>query len=987
MAQFTVDVYAWCVLEYNWTVNEFMERSKFLSSIPKTSKVWCLMRRHLHEYTKTIMDCTPFESHYHYTDRIPHYISIIHNKLRRCKITQQLDVIFVPHHLPRIEDTFERYNIQYETISTDVDYISRNYDKPMGRYCLMVVPNADNETDTIYVFKPLHCDSIPPQICDFTELSWIYNTTTHILPGFNLEDHNAFCISFHRHRDAERVYFTSSPTNTMRVHKRNMLSLFGDEKWDEYEEKWTEFKDDAFDRFVMTYFPDLGLMRSQNNGYHKEKWPQRVYDYHTSDEDETEIQCTTPTTPSTDDDDVELITFNVDKMMCTELQFVQPDTAPCTVQPYELIQSKTDPAMDTRCLHYLQHIATDSTPEPMDNDGSDAPFELTLSSHDSSEPEPESPTPITWDYNVEDVLREWVDIPRHNAYSSQDMGHLMNVYSGGASSNTNAQISSHQANDANDNGSDEKKDAGDGSDDAFRGGGGNNDGDEKKNNDKHTKHAQTDTDQPDEEEEEDEVFKLLMQIPDMKDDDVLSNLLSSFSPHAVHHVADKVFAGINDLNAALVRMTRIVKAIQPTPNNQPAKPIIQVTKPRAVPNYTRMRYTPVKRLYYISRECTKKIIPQTVAEHLVIDSNSVYEFMVKALSINTPVGNHWVQIYDLGLHHHISGESVYFIARRMDPCKRYIIDRIATKEEVNQVMKQHNISTLPVAVQMAPSMEDMKEIEESIASIAKDIVKDIKWGKIPVYNRKNSTRRMTLSLTNEKFEKCYETFVDRNTVQDMTLIPIVMFSEKDVYRLEHIWMVSVEDDVDIGVSFEYNKAEHTVQVVGIHLDKELILKQHQVICPSDCNLLRDARFHITDLHIGNPDDHQNRNNAHQKRIKTLKKELMKAREENANLKEANANCLACPAQSVSPTVSSTCLDGDGLAMDICTTPLVEDTSSLSEISERKPSLPTNAYPASPSVSISLISPASSASCQSSSNLKMANLESSVSYPEEISNQE
>eukprot|EP01083_Nonionella_stella_P283359 964416_1 len=115
--------------------------------------------------------------------------------------------------------------------------------------------------------------------------------------------------------------------------------------------------------------------------------------------------------------------------------------------------------------------------------------------------------------------------------------------------------------------------------------------------------------------------------------------------------------------------------------------------------------------------------------------------------------------------------------------------------------------------------------------------------------------------------------------------------------------------VDIGVSFEYNKAEHTVQVVGIHLDKELIFKQHQVICPShvlDCNLLRDVRFHITDLRIGNPDDDQNW-------FKALQKELVKAREENANLKaKAIAiNCLPCPAQSVSPVVSSTSLDGDG----------------------------------------------------------------------------
>eukprot|EP01083_Nonionella_stella_P019397 53907_1 len=217
-----------------------------------------------------------------------------------------------------------------------------------------------------------------------------------------------------------------------------------------------------------------------------------------------------------------------------------------------------------------------------------------------------------------------------------------------------------------------------------------------------------------------------MQIPDMKDDAVLSNLLSYFSPSTVHHVTDKVFAEINDLNAALVRMTRIINNIQPPPNNQPNKPN-QAHKPKAMPNYTRLRYMPLKRLYYMSREFTKKIIPQTIAENLVIGSNSVYEFMVKALSINKPVGNHRIQIYDLGLHHHISGETVYFIARRTDPSKRcdYVIDQIATKEEVNQLMKQHNISTLPVAVQMVE--EDMKEIEDSIASIAKDIIKDIKW--------------------------------------------------------------------------------------------------------------------------------------------------------------------------------------------------------------------------------------------------------------------
>eukprot|EP01083_Nonionella_stella_P246810 856423_1 len=82
------------------------------------------------------------------------------------------------------------------------------------------------------------------------------------------------------------------------------------------------------------------------------------------------------------------------------------------------------------------------------------------------------------------------------------------------------------------------------------------------------------------------------------------------------------------------------------------------------------------------------------------------------------------------------------------------------------------------------------------------------------------------------------------------LIPIVMFDETS-HWMEYICVTNLQDCADIGIALR-DMDRHAIRIAGIHLDKQMILEQHQLVS-WDIPQCLDG-FIIDDMNIGNADD-------------------------------------------------------------------------------------------------------------------------------------
>merc|ERR1712228_1163766 len=89
------------------------------------------------------------------------------------------------------------------------------------------------------------------------------------------------------------------------------------------------------------------------------------------------------------------------------------------------------------------------------------------------------------------------------------------------------------------------------------------------------------------------------------------------------------------------------------------------------------------------------------------------------------------------------------------------------------------------------------------------------------------------------------------------------------YWIEYVWIITIDNNISIGISFRYNK-QYGVRVNGIHLDKEYLINQHELVMPNhNCKCFQGFNSHISDLKIGNPDDLQNKINYYRQVIEEL----------------------------------------------------------------------------------------------------------------------
>eukprot|EP01084_Bolivina_argentea_P196874 337472_1 len=300
LAQFIVDVYFHCALKYNWTINEFMENSKFLSMFPSHSKTFKLIRKHLSEYVKYFYKpITNFTICPSFTDDVTHnqydpskhnhetilyYTSTIHKHMYILNKVCQIDIIFVPEKLDWINDEyFDNLGITYKSDQTKSIYYTFRYFnsellRKFHRCVILVMYNNNIKDNIVYIFCPLENNLLPPQICNYTEIPWICNTKSNVLPDVNLNQHNPLGLSIHIHRNNDkqseqtaRVYLSygSYGCRVFKYNLRDVLSVIGVENeiqavntydWCEEMDN-SEFKDYQFNLFVNTYFVDLKLIK------------------------------------------------------------------------------------------------------------------------------------------------------------------------------------------------------------------------------------------------------------------------------------------------------------------------------------------------------------------------------------------------------------------------------------------------------------------------------------------------------------------------------------------------------------------------------------------------------------------------------------------------------------------------------------------------------------------------------------------------------
>eukprot|EP01084_Bolivina_argentea_P102219 183161_1 len=91
LSQFIIDTYTQCKIKYNWTIETFMAKSKFISSLPTSVKVSKLIKRHLIQYSHQYMSKSINITNILSQKRILFYMNTIHKYVRKTYIQLQLD--------------------------------------------------------------------------------------------------------------------------------------------------------------------------------------------------------------------------------------------------------------------------------------------------------------------------------------------------------------------------------------------------------------------------------------------------------------------------------------------------------------------------------------------------------------------------------------------------------------------------------------------------------------------------------------------------------------------------------------------------------------------------------------------------------------------------------------------------------------------------------------------------------------------------------
>eukprot|EP01083_Nonionella_stella_P179790 639308_1 len=204
---------------------------------------------------------------------------------------------------------------------------------------------------------------------------------------------------------------------------------------------------------------------------------------------------------------------------------------------------------------------------------------------------------------------------------------------------------------------------------------------------------------------------------------------------------------------------------------------------------------------------------------------------------------------DLDLHHNAGGKAYFVIERVESKSHRDYPWKLWTAVYTEQQLKRQYLPR-PVSARESHDFITQQNYEIEIGNILQhkmdEIMHNQKWTRIKVFYAIDNEELLTLKLTQQKFLKHYDRFVQNESKEQdnemkQKLIPIVMFDTKSVqYIIQYIRVITI-DKTMMGISFKYhpNQEKNQITVTGIHLDKKSIRNQHQLVSPQheDCHCL------------------------------------------------------------------------------------------------------------------------------------------------------
>eukprot|EP01083_Nonionella_stella_P097026 272756_1 len=235
----------------------------------------------------------------------------------------------------------------------------------------------------------------------------------------------------------------------------------------------------------------------------------------------------------------------------------------------------------------------------------------------------------------------------------------------------------------------------------------------------------------------------------------------------------------------------------------------------------------------ISRKMTQNVIPSTINQSI----SNVYAFMERSIGMQSNDGqiqcdiNNAYQILNCDFYDK-SNKPLYCMMKRIPPTsnagyKWQVVNDLFTAPQATQLSGGPLPRSSRVQLQRCDIMMGNKQLTFD-AQFIKRIMKETKWNTISINNRKENKQRLTFSIPQEQLNPMIARSMARIKNDATRLIPIVMFDNASkTHWIEYILLVHIQRNIDIGVSLRHNA--NGVHITGIHLDKVMILEQHEAL--------------------------------------------------------------------------------------------------------------------------------------------------------------
>ena len=257
-----------------------------------------------------------------------------------------------------------------------------------------------------------------------------------------------------------------------------------------------------------------------------------------------------------------------------------------------------------------------------------------------------------------------------------------------------------------------------------------------------------------------------------------------------------------------------------------------------------------KKNIFIGRDMTTRIVPNQIMEHL----SDVYGYMDKSVALSDKhsaiKSGHTIINYDF--HDKETGESLYCVVKP-SPMKSYKMVMVSKLFTAREILQEYDLDQdqLPGSLRPINIRRVIFLHRQSIHNKMNKVISNTHWDRISILSatKFKNKMRVTLELKKFEFKNLVKSYIDEEEPR-RDLIPIIMFTqntesgETDT-RMEFVKIVSIDSKMDIGISFYHNQQRKTVIVTGIHLERQAIQQQHELLAPdpnldshcSDCKYL------------------------------------------------------------------------------------------------------------------------------------------------------